>query len=280
MRPAASQASAQRMPSPPAFVSTATRRPLGSRLVREQRGDVDQLLERGGADDAGLVEERVDGGLGAGERRGVRARRLLPGRRRAALEREDRLRCGRRGGRARPKRRGLPNDSTYISTTSVASSSSHHSSRSFVETSALLPIETNAESPSPRDSAASRSARPSAPLCEEKPMLPAGAERAAKVAFRLGPATAMPRQLGPISRAPCDAHEREQLLLPLDSLAADLGEAGRDHDERADALAQRLLGRAEHRRAGQRDHGQVDRVGDLLDRRGSRGRRRPARRRG
>ena len=104
----------------------------------------------------------------------------------------------------RPKRRGLPNDSTYMSTTSVASSSSHHSSRSFVETSALLPIDTNAERPSPRDSAASSSARPSAPLCEEKPMLPAGAERAAKVAFRLGPATAMPRQFGPISRAPCE----------------------------------------------------------------------------
>ena len=29
-------------------------------LVREQRGDVDELLERGRADDAGLMEERVD----------------------------------------------------------------------------------------------------------------------------------------------------------------------------------------------------------------------------
>ena len=33
-------------------------------------------------------------------------------------------------------------------------------------------------------------------------MLPLGAERAAKVAFRRGPATAMPRQFGPIRRAP------------------------------------------------------------------------------
>ena len=71
-----------------------------------------------------------------------------------------------------------------------------------METSALLPIDTNADRPRPRDSAASRRARPRAPLCDENPMLPAGAERAAKVALRLGPATAMPRQLGPISRAP------------------------------------------------------------------------------
>ena len=50
--------------------------------------------------------------------------------------------------------------------------------------------------------AASRSASPSAPLCDEKPMFPGGAERDANVALRLGPATAMPRQFGPISRAP------------------------------------------------------------------------------
>ena len=35
-------------------------------------------------------------------------------------------------------------------------------------------------------------------------MLPLGAERAAKVAFSRGPATAIPRQFGPISRAPCE----------------------------------------------------------------------------
>ena len=72
--PAASQASAQRIPSPPAFVSTPTRRPRGQRLAREQAGDVDELLERPRAEHAGLVEERVDRRLRAGERGGVRAR--------------------------------------------------------------------------------------------------------------------------------------------------------------------------------------------------------------
>ena len=49
------------------------------RLVGEQRRDVDQLLERGGANDAGLVEERIDCDLGAGQRCGVRARCPLSG---------------------------------------------------------------------------------------------------------------------------------------------------------------------------------------------------------
>ena len=66
-------------------------------------------------------------------------------------------------------------------------------------------------------------------------MLPLGAERAAKVAFRRGPATAMPRQFGPIRRAPW-ANKRKQLLLSLGAFAADLGEPGRDHDERSHAL--------------------------------------------
>ena len=63
-------------------------------LVREQRRDVDQLFERGGTDDARLVEEGVDGDLGAGQRCGVRARRALAARRRSALERQDRLGAG------------------------------------------------------------------------------------------------------------------------------------------------------------------------------------------
>ena len=46
-------------------------------------------------------------------------------------------------------------------------------------------------------------------------MFPLGAERAAKVAFRRGPATAMPRQFGPISARAVRTHKRQQLLLSL-----------------------------------------------------------------
>ena len=79
--------------------------------------------------------------------------------------------------RSRANLRGLPNDSRYSSTTSVSGSSSQYSSRSFDETSALLPIDTNADSPRPRASACSSSARPSAPLCDENATRPGGNAR-------------------------------------------------------------------------------------------------------
>jgi hypothetical protein len=102
----------------------------------------------------------------------------------------------------RPNARGLPNDSRYRRTRFVSGSSSHHSSRSFDETSALLPIETNAENPSPRPLVFSSSARPRAPLCDEKPIRPSGSARGANVAFRRGSEMLIPRQFGPIRRAP------------------------------------------------------------------------------
>src|SRR5436190_975484 len=67
---------------------------------------------------------------------------------------------------------------------SVCSSSSQYSRRSFDDTSALLPIETNDESPRPRPSACSTSAIPRAPLCDENATRPGGNCRPANVAFR------------------------------------------------------------------------------------------------
>ena len=63
----------------------------GLRLARQQGPDIDQLLERRRANHTGLVEERVDGRFGAGERGRVRARGALPGQGRPALQRQDRL---------------------------------------------------------------------------------------------------------------------------------------------------------------------------------------------
>ena len=149
---------------------------------------------------------------------------------------------------------------------SVDSSSSHHSSRSFVDTSALFPIETNAERPSPRVTAASRSASPSAPLCDEKPIEPGSAERDANVASRPRPGTAIPRQFGPIKPCAVRPDELEEPLLALDALDARLGEPGGDHDERPDARAERLVGGGQHGVRGDADHGEVDGIGDLRDR--------------
>ena len=59
------------------------------------------------------------------------------------------------------------------------------------------------------------------------------------------------------------AYGRQQPFLPLEARLPDLGEAGGDHDERADARAQRLLGGRHDSIGRDGDHGQVDRVGDL-----------------
>ena len=61
------------------------------RLGREQRRDVDQLVERARPDHARVREQRVGRSVGAGERRGVRARGADARARRAALQRQDRL---------------------------------------------------------------------------------------------------------------------------------------------------------------------------------------------
>ena len=93
-RPCASQASAQRIPSPPALVTTATRLPA-ARQRRQQHGRVEQLLRassRGAPPPGGTARRRR-----RRSRRAQRcARRLRVRRRRAraAAHREDRLRAG------------------------------------------------------------------------------------------------------------------------------------------------------------------------------------------
>ena len=222
------------------------------RLAREQRRGVDELLERACAQHAGLAEERVDRGVGAGERGGVRARgarRRPPSSRPSARGSA----CGaRRGARRARTCAGCRTTRGRAARGRSPGSSSHHSSRSFEETSALFPIETNDEKPRPRSAAFSSSARPSAPLCEEKPIRPAGSARGAKVAFR------PTRRHGDAEAVRADepravrADEREQPLLPLAALAPGLGEAGRDHAERTHAVPERRRRRrrARARRAG------------------------------
>ena len=104
------------------------------------------------------------------------------------------------------------------------------------------------------------------PLCEEKPIAPGGSARGAKVAFSFGFDDGDAEAVRPEQPRAVRANEREQLAPAARALGAGLGEAGRDHAERAHALAQRLVGRLEHAAAGQADDREVDRVGDLGDR--------------
>jgi len=68
--------------------------PPRRRLAREERGDVEELVERRRPDHPRLVEEGVHRGLRAGERGRVRARRARARARGPALHRQDRLSPG------------------------------------------------------------------------------------------------------------------------------------------------------------------------------------------
>jgi hypothetical protein len=72
------------------------------------------------------------------------------------------------------------------------------------ETSALLPAETKLDIPTLSVRTVSRMASPSAPLCVNMPMLPAGGHVGAKVAFSAtaGSVLRTPMQLGPTIRIP------------------------------------------------------------------------------
>ena len=100
--------------------------------------------------------------------------------------------------------RGLPMDSRYSSSTSVAGSSSQYWIRSLPLTSARLPAETKVDSPRPRDTIVSSSATPSAPDWLKKPIRPRPGITGDSDALSdtAGSVLSTPRQFGPITRIP------------------------------------------------------------------------------
>ena len=90
----------------------------------------------------------------------------------------------------------------------------------------MLPIETKDEKPRPLPCACARSAKPSAPLWDEKPIEPGGNACGAKVAFSEADALATPRQFGPIEACSVAPDEREQAILQDGAVAPHLGESG------------------------------------------------------
>ena len=234
-----------------------------------------------GADDAGLVEERVDRRLRAGERGRVRARRPLAGRAscRSSARGSACVRATRRA--SRPKRRGLPNDSTYISTSvgrvvvlppleQVVGRDvglvADRDERREAEPARLGRLEQReAERAALRGEAdvAGRGRAGGEGRVQARPGDgDAEAVRARSAARR---ARARARAAAPGARRPRCRSRRSP---------AEMTTSARTPLRSACSAASSTA------RAGQRDHGEVDRVGDLLDRARSRARRRPARRRG
>ena len=235
-------------------------------LAREERSDVDQLLERGGADHAGLLEERVDRRLRAGEGGRVRACGALAGGRRPALQSEDRL---------------APRDAAGDATEAARVPERLHVQQDHLRRLVVLPPleqvvrgdvrlvpdrdERGEAEPARLGRLQQREAERAA-LRGEADVAARG--RAGRRRSRSGsaPATAIPRQLGPISRAPCartSASSRSWRSAPSLPTSAKPAEMT---TQCADALAERLLGRLQHGVGGQRDDREIDVVRDLLDR--------------
>ena len=146
----------------------------------------------------------------------------------------------------------------------MSSSSSHHSRRSFEDTSALLPIDERRVrvlgTPSPRG-AQVRGRRTG----REPDVAGGGAPgRERGVEPRTGDGD--PETVGADEPGTVRTDEREQSILPFDPLAAELCEPGRDDDER---IGRRFAAHPQLRRTRarrHRDHRQVDAVPDLADR--------------
>ena len=140
----------------------------------------------------------------------------------------------------------------------MSASSSQYSSRSFDETSALLPIETKLESPRPRASASSRSARPRAPLCDEN-AIAARRERAARER------RVQPRRVRRDAEAvradqprAVRAHEREQLVLARRPSAPVSAKPAEMTQSALTPVASAARAASSTARAGHADDGQVD----------------------
>ena len=195
-----------RMPGPPALVTIATRRPGGQRLVGEQRGDVEQLVERVGADHAGLAEQRVDRRRRRrpAARRCARRRRARP-RPSARLDGDDRLRAARRAARSGRTCAGSRTTRGTAGSRRWPASSSQYWRKSLPERSALLPTETNDDRPSPSVARrCSSSAIPSRRSARGTPTVPGGGAvgREGRVQPHRRAVLRTPRQFGPTSRMP------------------------------------------------------------------------------
>ena len=116
---------------------------------------------------------------------------------------------------SRANLRGFPNDSRYSRITVVSGSWSQNCSRSLLLTSALLPIDTNVETPSPSPAAWPSSSMPSAPDCDANPIWPRTGRNGANVAFieMSGSVLTTPMPFGPDESHAVPAGQLDELLL-------------------------------------------------------------------
>ena len=242
-RPSASQASAARIPSPPAFVTTATRRPRGTGCAeRSDATSISSSSVRARITPASR-EERVGRGVRAGERGRVRPRGPAAGARRAALQREDRLAARDPARDARERARvaeRLEVEDDELGLVVVLPP---------LEQVVRRDVRLVADGHEGGDAEAGR-LRALEQREAERAALRGEADLARREAARRERRVEVDRRGGDAEAVRAEetravlADEREQPLLPLGALAARLGEARGDDDERANAGGERFLCRA------------------------------------
>ena len=258
--PAPMQASAARMPGPPALVRIATRRPRGSGCSIQAGRDVEHLVDRVGANDARLMKQAVDRRvrLRRGRLYGWRPRADRPAfvptsRRRSASIATRGARAARTGADCRTIRDRAARPMSPDPARRTAA-------RSLPEMSALLPRLTKVERPSCRgrgqlqhreaEAAALRGQRNAAAAVAAARQTTRSAGRRIGVddthAVRAHHAHAV------------TAHALDELGLQFAAARIGLGEAGRDDDEALDAGRGAVVDDGEHGFAGHRDDRQID----------------------
>ena len=132
-------------------------------------------------------------------------------------------------------------------------------------TSTRLPADTKVDRPSPRRTALSSRATPSAPDWEKKPSRPRSGTSGDSDAFNdtAGSVLITPKDAGPITRMPLPRASAHQPALPLGAFRPGLGEAAGHHDEPAHTLGGAVGDDRLHLLGGYRDHGEVDGPGHV-----------------
>ena len=200
MRPRASHASAASTPIPPAFETTAVRRPAGTRCQDRAATSSMSSSSRSTARTPACRNSASRVARGVAVDAVCEAAARCP-----AAELPDRtVRTGMRSASRRAKRenlRGLPNDSRCSTAMRVRSSPCHHSSMSLPLTSYLSPVDTAVVTPNPRRPSSVCSAIATPPDWVTSPTAPAGAGSVNVASSRTaGSVLVMPRQFGPTIR--------------------------------------------------------------------------------
>ncbi len=236
------------------------------RLVGDQHRDVEQLLDRVGADHSRLEEQRVHRHVGARERAGVRGRGAPPGARAPALDRDDRLAAAHAardlGEAARVPERleveqdhvrpriPLPELEQVVARDVGLVADAHEVRDPDVELGRVL------EDREPEGSALGRERDPPRGRI-------GGREGGVELDAGLGVDDA--QAVGTDEPHAVALNALAQRRLARGPLGAGLLEAGADHHHRLDAVAPAGLDDREHVRRRDDDHGEIHRAGHVGD---------------